>query len=72
MVGANIMEVTYGIKVLPEHDPFIELAEAGQECVGRCATAGVYLVELLPMCTYAPRGSLALSMLTTRVVDDPQ
>ncbi|RDX49720.1 cytochrome P450 [Lentinus brumalis] len=54
MVGANIMEVTYGIKVLPEHDPFIELAEAGQECVGQCATAGVYLVELLPMLKHLP------------------
>ncbi|RPD77315.1 cytochrome P450 [Lentinus tigrinus ALCF2SS1-7] len=54
MVGANIMEVTYGINVLPEHDPFIELAEAGQECVGRCATAGVYLVELLPILRHLP------------------
>ena len=48
MAGANIMEVTYGIRVLPEHDPFIELAEAGQEAVSKCAV-GFYLVELLPM-----------------------
>ena len=59
MVGANIMEVTYGIKVLPEHDPFIELAEAGQECVGRCATGGLYLVELLPICTSSSAHSRA-------------
>ncbi|KAI0713031.1 cytochrome P450 [Cerioporus squamosus] len=34
--------------------PVIELAEAGQEWVGRCATAGVYLVELLPILRYLP------------------
>ena len=44
------MEIVYDIKVLPEHDPFIELAEAGQECVGRSTTGGLYLVELLPFC----------------------
>ena len=47
MVGANIMEITYDIKVQPEHDPFIELAEAAQECVGRAAS-GTYLVNMLP------------------------
>ncbi|KAI0354173.1 cytochrome P450 [Trametes cingulata] len=53
VVGANIMEIVYDIKVLPEHDPFIELAEAGQECVGRSAT-GLYLVEILPFLKHLP------------------
>ncbi|KAL7278775.1 hypothetical protein ACG7TL_007784 [Trametes sanguinea] len=47
-IGANIMELVYDIAVLPEHDPFIRLAEAGQECIGRSTTGGVYLVEILP------------------------
>ena len=42
------MEATYGIKVLPEDDPFIELAEAGQEAVSKCAI-GFYLVEVFPL-----------------------
>ena len=50
MSGANIMEATYGIKVLPEDDPFIELAEAGQEAVSKCAI-GFYLVEVFPLRT---------------------
>ncbi|KAI0659510.1 cytochrome P450 [Cubamyces menziesii] len=54
VVGANIMEIVYDIKVLPEHDPFIVLAEAGQECVGRSTTGGLYLVELLPFLKYMP------------------
>lgn len=51
MIGANILDVTYGIKVLPEHDPFIELAEAGQECIGECAVAGLHLVDIAPIRT---------------------
>ncbi|KAI0369518.1 cytochrome P450 [Pilatotrama ljubarskyi] len=54
IVGANIMEIVYDIKVLPEHDPFIELAEAAQECIGRSTTGGHYLVEILPFLKYVP------------------
>ncbi|KAI8996287.1 cytochrome P450 [Trametes punicea] len=54
VVGANIMDIVYDIKVLPERDPFIELAEAGQECIGRSTTGGVYLVEILPFLKYVP------------------
>ncbi|KAI1785432.1 cytochrome P450 [Ganoderma leucocontextum] len=53
MTGANIMQVTYGIKVLPEHDPFIELAEAGQEAVSKCAI-GFPLVDFFPLLRYIP------------------
>ena len=51
MSGANIMEATYGIKVLPEDDPFIELAEAGQQAMSKCAI-GFYLVEIFPLRTF--------------------
>ncbi|PIL25709.1 cytochrome P450 [Ganoderma sinense ZZ0214-1] len=53
MSGANIMEATYGIKVLPEDDPFIELAEAGQEAVSKCAI-GFYFVEIFPLLRHVP------------------
>ncbi|OSD00712.1 cytochrome P450 [Trametes coccinea BRFM310] len=53
-IGANIMEVVYDIEVLPEDDPFIRLAEAGQECIGRSTTGGVYLVEMLPFLKSVP------------------
>ncbi|KAI0793833.1 cytochrome P450 [Fomes fomentarius] len=54
LIGANIMDVIYGIKVLPEHDPFIELAEAGQECLRECAVAGLYLVDIAPILKHIP------------------
>ncbi|TBU22643.1 cytochrome P450 [Dichomitus squalens] len=48
---ANIMKVTYGIRVFLEDDPFIKLAETGQEAVSKCAI-GFYLVELFPILRY--------------------
>ncbi|KAM5540993.1 hypothetical protein V8D89_005304 [Ganoderma adspersum] len=53
MAGANIMQVTYGIKVLPEHDPFIGLAEASNEAVSTCALS-FYLVDSFPLFRYVP------------------
>ncbi|KAI1785253.1 cytochrome P450 [Ganoderma leucocontextum] len=53
MTGANIMEATYSIKVLPEDDPFIELTEAGQEAFSKCAI-GFYLVEIFPLLRHVP------------------
>ena len=58
MVGANIMEIAYDIKVLPENDPFIILAEAAQQCVSR-GVSGTYLVDLLPI-----RKPVRLSLFT--------
>ncbi|KAI0673216.1 cytochrome P450 [Trametes maxima] len=54
VIGANIMEVVYDIEVLPENDPFIKLAEAGQECVSQSTTGGLYLVEVMPFLKYVP------------------
>ena len=48
MAGANIMQVTYGIKVLPEHDHFIGLAETGNQAVSTCALR-FYLVDSFPL-----------------------
>ena len=48
MTGANIMQVVYGIDVLPEHDPFIELAEVALEAFSECAI-DFHLVEVLPL-----------------------
>ncbi|CDO68067.1 hypothetical protein BN946_scf184347.g4 [Trametes cinnabarina] len=53
-IGANVMKIAYDINVLPEDDPFVKLAEAGQQCIGRCTTGGVYLVEILPFLKYVP------------------
>ncbi|TBU52418.1 cytochrome P450 [Dichomitus squalens] len=48
---ANIMKVTYGIRVFLEDDPFIKLAETGQEAVSKCPI-GFCLVELFPILEY--------------------
>ena len=50
LVGANILEITHGIKALSHEDRFIKLAEAAQECFGKVATGGTYLVDVLPIC----------------------
>ena len=42
------MQVTYGIKVLPEDYPFIGLAEAGLEAMQMCAV-DFYLVDTFPL-----------------------
>lgn len=46
-VGANILNVTYGIQVAARDDPWIELAEEANSFVSRSVTG--YLVDVLPI-----------------------
>lgn len=47
------MDIGYGIDVLPENDPYIEIAEQGIESVTESAIPGHFLVDLIPICELA-------------------
>lgn len=43
------MDVTYGIDVKAQNDPYINTAEKGMESVAVCAVPGAFLVDAIPM-----------------------
>ena len=43
------MDVTYGIDVKAEHDPYITTAEKGMQSVAVCAVPGAFLVDAMPI-----------------------
>ncbi|KAF8578978.1 putative CyP450 monooxygenase [Ramaria rubella] len=52
--GAIIMEVVYGIKVLPEDDPYIDIAEKSMTAASAAGNPGTFLVDVLPMLRHVP------------------
>lgn len=54
MVGATILDIAYGIEVLPANDPYIKTAEEALGSVGQAAFPGAYLVNILPILLYVP------------------
>lgn len=49
MVAATIMDVIYGIQVLPSDDPYIEIAEKAMLSVGEALIPGTFFVDFLPI-----------------------
>ncbi|KAK1227700.1 hypothetical protein PQX77_009288 [Marasmius sp. AFHP31] len=49
-----ILSIAYGIRLLPENDPYVALAEEGVHAIILAARPGAYLVESLPMLKYVP------------------
>lgn len=56
MAGAIILDIAYGIKVKPQHDPFIETAEGGLEAVTTIASIEAQIFDLFPARTCLPLG----------------
>ncbi|KAJ7711951.1 cytochrome P450 [Mycena metata] len=54
MAAENIMSVSYGIDVLPDHDPYIALAQKVMKVAGEVATPGTFLVDSIPSLKYVP------------------
>jgi hypothetical protein len=48
MAGQTIMQVAYGIDVLPKDDPYIEIGEIANDIVAQTTVPGSYLVDTLP------------------------
>lgn len=49
MAGAEIILMSYGIKVQEENDPYVQLAEEALRCAAACAKTGAYLVDMFPI-----------------------
>lgn len=54
MAGAEIMEIAYGIDVLPNDDPYVLTAEHAVESISETTNAGSYLVDVIPLLRYVP------------------
>ncbi|KZP10035.1 cytochrome P450 [Athelia psychrophila] len=48
-VGAMIIEVTYGLNVLPKNDPFIDSAEKALAAIAISSMPGAFLVNTMPI-----------------------
>lgn len=48
------MDITYGIEVLAENDPYVEMAEAALDSVNRASTPGAYMVDVFPLLKFVP------------------
>ena len=47
-IGSTLLEIAYGIDVLPENDPHLHKAEAAIATLTSAAVPGKYLVDSLP------------------------
>ncbi|THU98377.1 cytochrome P450 [Dendrothele bispora CBS 962.96] len=54
MAGAIIMEVTYGIDVLPRGDPYVESANRASDGPIQAGIPGTFWVDYLPILKYVP------------------
>ncbi|KAJ7114001.1 cytochrome P450 [Mycena epipterygia] len=54
MAGEVIMSVTYGIKVLPQNDPYVALAKAAVQTLVIASVPGRFLVDVIPALKYVP------------------
>ncbi|KIJ40664.1 hypothetical protein M422DRAFT_173338 [Sphaerobolus stellatus SS14] len=52
--GAVIMEVTYGIHVKAEDDPYLMAAEVSLKAFGEAGVPGAFLVDIFPWMKYIP------------------
>ncbi|KIP04523.1 hypothetical protein PHLGIDRAFT_120630 [Phlebiopsis gigantea 11061_1 CR5-6] len=54
MSGSTTLDIVYAIDPMPEHDPILEAAEEGVECLSEIVNAGSYLVDSVPILKYLP------------------
>ncbi|KIJ26629.1 hypothetical protein M422DRAFT_236437 [Sphaerobolus stellatus SS14] len=52
--AAIIMEITYGIQVKPENDPYIHRAEKALKAGSEAAVPGRFIVDVIPLLKYIP------------------
>lgn len=52
--GLFIMDVAYGIDVLPKDDPYIETAEKALAGVSLAVMPGAFLVDIIPARVFFP------------------
>ncbi|TFK41780.1 cytochrome P450 [Crucibulum laeve] len=52
--GGVSLSLAYGIKTKPLNDPFTKLAEDALETIGKVASPGAFLVDIMPVLKYMP------------------
>ncbi|KAG7085837.1 hypothetical protein E1B28_003374 [Marasmius oreades] len=52
--GAIIMKIAYGIEVLEENDPFVELIEHANDNFSAATAPGAFLVDVFPLLRHIP------------------
>lgn len=48
------MDITYGIEVLPENDPYILAAEAAVDGLTTASLLGAFLSDAIPLLVFLP------------------
>lgn len=54
MIGSITLSMTYGVDILPENDPNMQLAHEGGKAVGEALVAGSKIVDVMPLLKYLP------------------
>ncbi|KAJ6572322.1 cytochrome P450 [Mycena capillaripes] len=54
MAGTVILSTAYGIDILPENDPYVDIAEKALHAMACTGIRGSYLVDSLPFLKYVP------------------
>ncbi|KAF7336122.1 Cytochrome P450 [Mycena venus] len=54
LAGALIMDIAYGIKVLPSEDPYIQVIEQAMHNLSNASIPGAFLVDTFPALKYVP------------------
>ncbi|KIJ35877.1 hypothetical protein M422DRAFT_257346 [Sphaerobolus stellatus SS14] len=54
VAGAVIMEITYGIHIKPENDPYLIVGEKATRALGEVHIPGTFLVDIFPWMKYIP------------------
>lgn len=60
LAGALVMDITYGIEVLPENDPYINTAEQASASLSAATIHGSFMVDFLPICMSRTMQSLLI------------
>ncbi|GJJ11052.1 hypothetical protein Clacol_005283 [Clathrus columnatus] len=54
ILGASVLEVTYGIEAISEEDPLLILSETTTQRITEAGIPGTYLVDIFPILKYIP------------------
>ncbi|RDB18414.1 hypothetical protein Hypma_000390 [Hypsizygus marmoreus] len=54
LAGANILDIVYGLDVLPENDPYILASEEGMQAIRVAGVPGAFLVDAFPILAHLP------------------
>ncbi|GJJ11062.1 hypothetical protein Clacol_005293 [Clathrus columnatus] len=54
IMGASVLEVTYGMQPMSEEDPFLVLSEDTIQKIGEAGIPGTYMVDIFPILKHIP------------------